>query len=523
MTMTNFKTLLLASVATVALTGAAQADWLFVNQYAPDLYHDNTNSQTSATDVGNASVTGASQVISHVDNSYSTGVNDDLDIEQIAGEAGFSVDSSFVATQEGENDLDADVDDLGDATVAGSQAIQNSLNSINIAEVASPNSEIFIQQQDDFGIYSSQQANNDADARTDDGDATADVNQSGRNFLNTASVSADGSPDIQDFRSEQFFRGPSEQSVDNWAESETDFGGNSEVTARQLGVNVANTVSVDTSQSTGDDEPVAIAQIAEQIPEIFGSDSDWEPTQSVENWAFADNNGYSGDASATITQDAQNQTNVANVEGNVGTLSLLQFNEDLNQEAENVGIASAGDTYVGDASVVLGAGQEASGDDPDADGYVPATPGGGQVALNFANSATISDQVDFLDMAQTSGTEALDNTDGTNQSAENYLAAYAGENGDASITAATLGGDTNDTPDGETLAARGQVAFNSLNSLTADFSTIDGGTLDQIVVGHNQAASNAAVALADVGSASITGLSQFAGGSVNTVSMPSSN
>lgn len=524
--MTKFKMLLLGSASAVAMTAGSAAYAIDVDQYTPFLNVSPTNTQSVISGDGPAHIHDMSQTVANTANQFNTNIYDDLDIEQLVGEedVGFLffvpiTDDSTIGVQTGTNTATASATD-GSAEIDGSQAVQNVINAITVGDIDQGfGSDIDIVQQAEYGQYSDQSAFNDATASATGfgADASLDVTQTGRNFLNTVAVQPNASGDngtseIDNFNSEQYFVGPSSQLVENTASADTTSTGDASVTADQVGVNVANTVNVDNNQFGIQDGDIDIEQTASRFGTLFDGIDD--PSQTVTNTIDASAAGGSifftsvtGDVDANVSQDAINQTNMVTVAGEIDDLNIDQVAVELEQTATNsatVGATGGNGFFPKDATITLDPSVEGVGEEGD-DNYVAPVLGGGQIALNTANAVTLTDApvIDDFDLNQeTDGFLS----GGPVQIAENTLSATAGSFGDATINAE---------------GSRGQVAFNTLNSLTGDLSNVQSDALNQSAIDNTQTASNMAEALSTAGYASINGLSQLAGSSVNTVNIPS--
>jgi len=362
----------------------------------------------------------------------------------------------------GENSIGADASDVGNAYVSGVQVFLNTANSIDVGEL------------------------------------TGDVSVMTRQQTFEGSVVGDNLGGFYDV----------DQRAVNNARSDAGAGA---VTAivDQLGQNVKNSVGIaDENTDNGTLVGVDIGQWA-----IDNSD------QSVYNNVWAENDTGVGDGTAGGSQRAFNLANVVNVgvdvEGNAAVRQRgASHNGVMDQDADNDFLLRVGDepNYTGSATITFIAAVEDNEATTDVDESVQ---GGGQVASNVLNSASFSGEVGgILSVYQSSnidlpglGTADLD------QRAANELHVDNDGVGNAIIMAEE--------------GSLGQVAFNTLNNLTVDGSKVGSGVVEQAVWdpdnGLDQTAYNDATAYANNGLASITGLGQVAGVSVNVITAPSSN
>lgn len=473
----KFKSLLMtaASVGVLASYSLPAAAINNINQWLPDLEAESQNTMEAQSDMGNASLTNVSQTISQIEN--------EIESNLTSGLYTFDQDIGNWSDQRGENELTADADGIGNATISGSQVFINGFNSVDIASVAG-DSDLQVTQQGSSTSYSSlgavpeidvdQRVDNDADAWADIGNASIDVEQVGSNTRNTIDI-ASGSTTGYFWTAQPFIQ--SEQEIDNRAEAETDVG-NAAVGSMQQGFNQANIINT-----------VGATFNAITVEQWTVDDA----VQNVDNKLQAESEDV-GNGEATVDQVAVNRASVANLGDATTLLSLVQYTTETRQDGENTATAAGGDEFGGNASIILNAA------DVSAD-YA----GGGQVVSNVLNKAAFG-SADSLNLLQRADDEWGD----VEQTAFNYLGAYGGTpDGDASIMA------------GE--GAKGQIAFNSLNTVVGDIGAVGAGDIDQSAFDQEQTATNIATAFAKNGSASIDGLSQSAGQVINSIKLPSDN
>lgn len=380
-------------------------------------------------------------------------------------------DNVFIQTIEdgllaGENTIDADADAFGDAEGSGVQTFLNRANAVDIDQIGN------------------------------DGSHSANVNV----------YQQSANPPSDDFGG--FFE--VNQEVDNDLEVTAEQG-SATANFEQLGQNTKNTVAIsdeDEGGGTLNDLYVGQWQISESDQEISNT-ADVEQTS-----------GSGGDvASAEPTQRGFNRANTLNVEVDVaGAADVNQragggfFSDaDIDQEVSNTlnVTENAADAH-GNAEVTLVAAVEESEEGAD-DGVT----GGGQVAANTLNTASFSGSIGTLSSYQSVNRFDTD----TDQSAENLIDIenLGSDPGSASLIAEP--------------GALGQQAFNTVNSLVVNGALVGSGSLVEQQVGVDsfpangvsQIATNEAYVDAAGGVASISGLGQIAGVSVNTVSVPTSD
>lgn len=477
----NFKSLLMtaASVTVLASYSLPAAADQIINQWSPDLELEPSNTLEAISEMGNASLTNVSQRIDQAD-------YNEIEANLTSGLYSYDQDIGDDSYQAGENALNAQAGFVGDSVISGSQVFINGFNSVEIDSVAG-DSRLEVTQQGWDTSYSSlesvpeidvdQTVDNDADSSALVGNASVDVRQIGSNTRNTISI-ASGSTTGYFFTAQPFIE--FEQDIDNRAEAVTVVG-NAAVGSMQEGFNEANIINTVGATFNA----VAIEQWTVD-----------DPVQNVENKLKAESENI-GNAEATVDQVGINRANRASL-GDVTNQSLVQYTTETDQDGKNTATAAGGDLSGGNASIILNAANAS-------EGYA----GGGQVASNTLNKAAFgSAETMYLEQ------RADDEWGGVEQTAFNYLGAYGGEpDGNASIIA------------GE--GAKGQIAFNSLNTVVGDIGTVGAGEIqqsfEQSTEDQIQSATNRANAFAENGNALIDGLSQSAGGVINSIKLPSDN